>query len=60
MAGRGPTSGAMYGRLPHRSLSMRILTLPFSAILYTAHRPKSLILSVPAASSNRFSGLRSR
>ena len=53
------TSGATYGRLPYRSLKTRVLTLPSSAIPHIARRLKSLILSVPAASSGRFPGLRS-
>lgn len=52
------TSGATYGRLPQLSESIRVLPVDLS--LYTAQRPKSQILRVPAASRRRFSGFRSR
>lgn len=50
------TSGATYGRLPHRPLSSLVLPL----CRKTAHSPKSDILRLPFAASSRFSGLRSR
>lgn len=51
-------SGATYGRLPHRSVSIRVLPDSFS--LNTEESPKSDIFRAPATSKSRFSGLRSR
>lgn len=50
------TSGATYGRLPHRPLSNLVLPL----CRKTAQRPKSDTFRFPFAAKSRFSGLRSR
>jgi hypothetical protein len=50
------TSGATYGKLPHRPLNSLVLPL----CRKTAHSPKSDIFRFPFAAKSRFSGLRSR